>query len=231
MSSCSEERLSYPDKSLSLSSPSDACCSTSERDEESRSSTHHEEDEEEESGRGHSGPIVKCLVRCEEQERHNDKSSADDDYFRPIKKLRMVDVRPNIAPSPAQKPLTSFFIRDILNHTPSAPRRNSIATERGIVRPWDFGAATTCHSSAAGSRRRPRSADDDSRSDKSDVSDSSESPAGVAVNASPLDALFEMTSKAFEGLDADEKATGKSSSADHIVLYRLLLWLRPYMYN
>jgi len=74
--------------------------------------------------------------------------------------------------------------------------------------------------SRAVSNRRPRSADDDSRSERSE-SDSSESPASVSAVAagitSPLDALFEMTSKAFDGLDGSEK--GSDASADHLNLF------------
>lgn len=58
--------------------------------------------------------------------------------------------------------------------------------------------------------RRPRSADDDSRSERSE-SDSPGSPASTtAANAvsSPLDALFEMTSKAFDRNDSSDKSSG-----------------------
>lgn len=58
--------------------------------------------------------------------------------------------------------------------------------------------------------RRPRSADDDSRSDRSE-SDSPESPASNSANnagSSPLDALFEMTSKAFDRNESSDKSSG-----------------------
>ncbi|GFY73926.1 uncharacterized protein TNIN_20091 [Trichonephila inaurata madagascariensis] len=194
MSQFSDDALNYSDKAYSLSSPPDIYAS-SEKEDESRSSPHEEDDN----------------TRLDHEDTNdipieeNSESRHDDEYFRPIKKLRMVDFRQEMVPSPP-KPLTSFFIKDILNHKPSTPRRHSISTDRGIVRPWDLGGPG---SAAATSRRRPRSADDDSRSDKFE-SDSSESPAGGSVNASPLDALFEMTSKAFEGLDAEEKASGRT---------------------
>lgn len=59
--------------------------------------------------------------------------------------------------------------------------------------------------------RRPRSADDDSRSDRSE---SPESPASASANAvsSPLDALFEMTSKAFDRNENSDKTSGKEMS-------------------
>lgn len=124
----------------------------------------------------------------------------DDEYFKPIKKLCMARPAP-VVPTPAatsnNKPLSSFFIKDILSHKPCGA-----SGAAAIVRPWDL------DSSTGGSRRRPRSADDDSRSERSE-SDSPESPAVANPNASPLDALFEMTSKAFEGLEANEKANGE----------------------
>lgn len=132
-----------------------------------------------------------------------DGPSEDDEYFKPIKKLCMAPSRAS-APlvsvaAPSSKPLSSFFIKDILNHKPTSLQRTSMPA---IVRPWDLDGP------ASSRRSRPRSADDDSRSERSE-SDSPESPAVANPNASPLDALFEMTSKAFEGLEANEKASGK----------------------
>ncbi|KAL1432541.1 hypothetical protein MTO96_013291 [Rhipicephalus appendiculatus] len=125
--------------------------------------------------------------------------SEDEEYFRPIKRLCMLEAPAN----PSPKPLTSFFIKDILSHKPA--RRAS-----GIVRPWDL-------ESASPGRRRPRSTDEDSRSE----SDSADSPAAPQQHSStsPLDALFEMTSKAFEGLESGDRTTGE------VTLY--LLWKLP----
>ncbi|XP_067134920.1 transcription factor LBX2-like [Centruroides vittatus] len=129
---------------------------------------------------------------------------SEDEYFKPIKKLRMV---PNPVPN-QPKPLTSFLIKDILNHK-ATHRRTTNVTDKGIVRPWDLDNSTV-------SGRRPRSADEDSRSERSE-SDSPESPSVSNANTSPLDALFEMTSKAFEGLEANEK--NSESSRDHLNLF------------
>ncbi|XP_076372095.1 transcription factor LBX2-like [Tachypleus tridentatus] len=126
--------------------------------------------------------------------------ASDDEYYKPLKRLCTIQLRP--APNPT-KPLSSFFIKDILNHKPSA-RTNLI--ERGIVRPWDL-------ESPPAKRRRPRSADDDSRSE----SDSPESPGVGNLASSPLDALFEMTSKAFDGLNNSEKSL--DGSRDHLNLF------------
>ncbi|XP_077542696.1 transcription factor LBX2-like [Haemaphysalis longicornis] len=120
--------------------------------------------------------------------------SEDEEYFRPIKRLCMLEAPAN----PSPKPLTSFFIKDILSHKPA--RRAS-----GIVRPWDL-------ESASPGRRRPRSTDEDSRSERSE-SDSADSPAAAPQqhsSTSPLDALFEMTSKAFEGLESGDRAADAS---------------------
>lgn len=116
--------------------------------------------------------------------------SEDEEYFKPIKRLCMMEAPAN----PSPKPLTSFFIKDILSHKPA--RRAS-----GIVRPWDL-------ESPNPGRRRPRSTDEDSRSERSE-SDSPDSPAAGQQqhsSTSPLDALFEMTSKAFEGLESGDRA-------------------------
>ncbi|XP_076364041.1 transcription factor LBX2-like [Tachypleus tridentatus] len=132
---------------------------------------------------------------------------SEEEYYKPIKRLCMIELRP--APNP-NKPLNSFFIKDILNHK-SSVRQSSSFPERSIVRPWDS------HTSDA-ARHRPRSADEDSRSEKSE-SDTPESPSGVTcLSASPLDALFEMTSKAFEGLEADGKS---DESHDHLNLFSI----------
>lgn len=200
-----DERISSPDKSTSFSSPPDIYV-PSEKDEESRSTLHHDEESDiiENADRENSTDIGENFQVEDDLER------PDDEYFRPIKKLRMVNVGQERPPSPS-KPLTSFLIKDILSHKANAPRRHSMSSERAIVRPWDLGSPASLTTTS----RRPRSADDESRSDKSE-SDSSTSPAGVVHNSSPLDALFEMTSKAFEGLDADEKSSGESLCILHL---------------
>lgn len=59
---------------------------------------------------------------------------------------------------------------------------------------------------------RPRSADDDSRSERSDTSDATpESPAnsgGSLMQNSPLDCLYELANKAFDRING-EKSIGK----------------------
>ncbi|GAB6024038.1 hypothetical protein CHUAL_008760 [Chamberlinius hualienensis] len=157
----------------------------------------------------------------------------DSEYFKPLKRLRMVHISrnnqsppnqpyslgnpsiPNVSqqqlllppnnPHPIQKPLTPFSIKDILNHRP----KRTLSEPARIVRPWDLG--------NEGDRGRPRSADDDSRSE----SDCPESPNSAvhqgAANSSPLDALFEMTSKAFDGVNGGENSS--DSSRDHLHIF------------
>ena len=74
--------------------------------------------------------------------------------------------------------------------------------------------------------RRPRSADDDSRSERSE-SDSPESPASNSANnsgSSPLDALFEMTSKAFDRTEASDKTSGGCKKNNILINHCLYLW-------
>lgn len=130
----------------------------------------------------------------------------------------------------SDRPLTSFLIKDILSHKPKHCTNIINSESRGIVRPWDL--ETSHHQNHHNNHnthhhkhlshhmnnfgriapnRRPRSADDDSRSERSE-SDSPESPTSnsvVGALTSPLDALFEMTSKAFDGIDGSEKSSGK----------------------
>ncbi|GIY22438.1 uncharacterized protein CEXT_635691 [Caerostris extrusa] len=91
ISSCSDDMLNFSEKTFSLSSPPDIYAS-SEKDDESRSSPHQEEDDD-----------TTRLGREDTDDTPGDENSEsrhDDEYFRPIKKLRMVDLRQEIAPSP-----------------------------------------------------------------------------------------------------------------------------------
>ncbi|XP_054159603.1 transcription factor LBX2-like [Oppia nitens] len=172
--------------------------------------------------------------------------SLDEDYFKPYKRLRMQEssgadtedksiMKQTVTPrreSPvdevneSDKPLTSFLIKDILSHKPKMCTDIINSETRGIVRPWDLDTSqhNTLHhinnfDRISHHNRRPRSADDDSRSERSE-SDSSESPTISGTNnalTSPLDALFQMTTKAFDGIDGSEKSS--DASADHLNLF------------
>lgn len=206
---------------------------------ENQLSPSNNNDDESTSSRGTDTPT--SIIDPGDEKENSNSDSDSEEYFKPIKKLKMMPSSPSSSspppnspePTDNSKPLTSFLIKDILSYKPkhhSSPCTNVTYNEHhpinGIVRPWDldtnnfrnhriqnhlkntFGHP---HPSSLVQNRRPRSADDDSRSERSE-SDSLESPASTsALNAitSPLDALFEMTSKAFDGVDGSEKSSGK----------------------
>lgn len=168
-----------------------------------------------------------------------DCSSDAEDYFQPKRprtdshhQVRSTSAEPVPPPAHQQpKPLTSFFIKDILSGNKAAAQaaaqraaqQAAMSSLAAIVRPWDSPNGTP-------PPRRPRSTDEDSVSE----SDSPESPASTAAAAllhrrhqaalaaaarrqaggadpqnadsSPLDALFEMTSKTFETLEHVDRA-------------------------
>jgi hypothetical protein len=139
------------------------------------------------------------------RKRDSSKAASSDEYFMPFKKLGLdmsssaeIDV-PSASP-PQQQPqppsaatnnrkkrngLQSFSIDDILSHRTAEMQRQKQQLEAdavsAIVRPWDIASKTTSASvvSAGAEKRRASAAGD-----------------------SPLDALFQMASKTFEGLKA-----------------------------
>lgn len=165
-----------------------------------------------------------------------------DDYFKPLKRLKMVHIESEKRLSPTAEVeertdgVKSFSIMDILNHRPSA----KTSTNARIVRPWDldpdaeaqqnferfqrhlkaqqmallrpdFAGFNTSYTSETGSDR------------SSSVTSDCCSPDIVVTNATgvrrlptgqgkspgstPLDALFQMTSKTFDS-NTGESSTG-----------------------
>lgn len=169
--------------SAEMESPRPASSSSTIEDEEDIRIDVEADDEEEEEMLS---PRTESSATMAECTTDDSRHETDDDYYKPLKRLRM-------SHEPVRnKPLTPFSISDILN----------FPVDRGIVRPWD---------DTHRNNRRPRSADDDSQSEKSD-SDSPDSPQNTHTNgqnSSPLDALFKMTNKAFEGLHSGENPAGK----------------------
>uniref|UniRef100_T1IVQ6 Homeobox domain-containing protein n=1 Tax=Strigamia maritima TaxID=126957 RepID=T1IVQ6_STRMM len=111
--------------------------------------------------------------------------------------------------TPPKPQSTGFSVLDILSTTTgqSTANKRTVTETARIVRPWDLDDTE---------RRRPRSLDEDSRSDKSESDEADSPPApGRRVHhrgtsgavSSPLDALFEMTSKAFEGIEGNENSS------------------------
>lgn len=167
----------------------------------------------------------------------SDASEIHDDYFKPLKKLKMVQIDKvtySISSSKKKKRqrrqslesaetgtngVKSFSILDILNHRP--------ARESRIVRPWDEGGS--CLPAHRGLLPpppilyRPKSADmyETCSSGRSSTSECCTSPDIVPCgrqqqsrkpkDTSPLDALFQMTSKTFEELNG-ESGQGKFDS-------------------
>ena len=145
------------------------------------------------------------------------------DRYEPFKRLAMVQIHP--PPNP-NKPLTPFSISDILNgrvgrrsgvthpsgrsnhvqstghhvHFPTQPRfarmhplrvRTPITSPtdtRRFLRPWDDAAS-------------PCSSNSDENDEEIDIED--EKPPQGKSGVSPLDALFQMTSKTFDGRGPD----------------------------
>ncbi|OXA44201.1 hypothetical protein Fcan01_21359 [Folsomia candida] len=118
----------------------------------------------------------------------------EEEYFKPLKKLRMLKVEP---PSQGNIPgVKSFSITDILSHKPATPpalskssshqsgketsggrhNKQEVVIQQRIVRPWD-----------------PQSKSNGRRN---------------SSDSSPLDALFQMTSKTFEGLNGHHENSG-----------------------
>lgn len=141
------------------------------------------------------------------------KEGGEDEYFKPLKKLRMVQLQQEEAALAArtQAGVKSFSITEILSHKPIVAKAPE-ATGGRIVRPWDT------DDDDDGSR--PQSVDDMSVSSASSSvgsprpassgPGSTSSGHGLArprgKDGNPLDALFQMTSKTFEGLKSGQQA-------------------------
>ena len=154
------------------------------------------------------------------------------DRYGPIKKLALVQIQP---PRQPNRPLTSFFISDILSnkcggrkraHSDSVNINNNSLNHnhhhnhnnnhnhhnhhRHIVRPWD------CDSGKDSSIEDDDDEDDDDEEiDVEDIKPATSDKKSV----SPLSALLQMTNKTFEGLDT--KGNGDGRYPHCIVLYCL----------
>lgn len=141
------------------------------------------------------------------------KEGGEDEYFKPLKKLRMVQLQQEEAALAARTHagVKSFSITEILSHKPIVAKAPE-ATGARIVRPWDT------DDDDDGSR--PHSVDDMSVSSASSSVGSprpaSSGPGSTSSghgparprgkDGNPLDALFQMTSKTFEGLKSGQQA-------------------------
>ncbi|CAL8114982.1 unnamed protein product [Orchesella dallaii] len=127
---------------------------------------------------------------------------SEDEYFRPLKKLRMLQVE---SPGQSSAGVKSFSITDILSHKPAkssnggaihkdcsasaanAGRHPENVAQQRIVRPWDAQNKTN------------------GRRNSSD--------------SSPLDALFQMTSKTFEGLNGHHENSESGGSGNTLQIF------------
>lgn len=156
-----------------------------------------------------------------------------DDYFRPLKRLKMMQIdqvsysigkgktkkmRPRRTSSPALK---SFSILDILSHRNNKDKEEeTLVSSTRIVRPWDEVPRLappllyrlpphpelyeTCSSGRS-------SASDCTSPDIINCTLPRQQQPRKSPNSSPLDALFQMTSKTFEELNG-EQSQGNSST-------------------
>lgn len=203
--------------------------------------------------------ITNYQCRC------NDLMTEPEDYFKPLKKLKMIETdRRNNLTSPTIEidddnnshqqhqqqqqqqridGVKSFNIMDILNHKPSSKSSNQMINSNRIVRPWDidpdnieshqlqrletfhrhlkvqqqlallrpdFAAFNTSYTSETGSDRSSSVASDCCSPDivPPSVQQRQRQQQGgkQQPGATPLDALFQMTSKTFDS------STGETSS-------------------
>ncbi|KAJ8918857.1 hypothetical protein NQ315_011147 [Exocentrus adspersus] len=162
-----------------------------------------------------------------------------EDYFKPLKKLKMVEVEterrisPTVDVEERNDGVKSFSIIDILNHKPSKPQCNR------IVRPWDIDpeieaqhqrlesfhrqlkvqqlallrpefAFNVSYTSETGSDRSSSVASDCCSPDiisPPSQRQRQQQQQGKQPGATPLDALFQMTSKTFDS-SAGESSAG-----------------------
>lgn len=141
-------------------------------------------------------------------------------------------------PSTTTKSYKSFLIEDILkpkkmqSSNSSLDKSDMLPLHRGIVRPWDnlsflprlheHNLAKIIHSKEL---IRPRSADDDSRSDRSDLSEATSECAvnnNIINQSSPLNALFELTNKALDNIN-ESKSIGESFLCLFLTLFSQIL--------
>lgn len=158
-----------------------------------------------------------------------------EDYFKPLKKLKMVETEPT-ADDDKNEGVRSFSIVDILNHKPSK-------SQSKIVRPWDidpdieaqqrletfhrhlkvqqlallrpdFANFSATYASETGSDRSSSVASDCCSPDIVTTASQRHRQGKNVPGATPLDALFQMTSKTFDS-SAGEGSAGKKKTFCH----------------
>lgn len=183
------------------------------------------------------------------QESHEDSNPCEsDDYFKPLKRLKMVNIEterrisPTVEIEERSDGLKSFSIIDILNHRSSKPQNSR------IVRPWDidpdleaqqrldsfhrhlkvqhlalfrpeFAAFNASYTSETGSDRSSSVASDCCSPDIAPPIQRQRQQQGKhQPGGTPLDALFQMTSKTFDS-SAGEASSGRSYKYNNYKVY------------
>ena len=136
-------------------------------------------------------------LKIEASRSQHSPSSSEDEYFKPLKRLRMVELEQNQnvdGKLPLGPGVKSFSITDILSHDPivQAPPEPCLK----IVRPWDLHGDEMSISSCESSAGSPRPSSSGTESRTGTESDGERRSRGRDGN--PLDALFQMTSKTFD---------------------------------
>lgn len=177
-------------------------------------------------------------ARFHHQQSRENSPCESDDYFKPLKRLKMVNIEterrissPTVEIEDRSDGLKSFSIVDILNHRPSKPQNSR------IVRPWDidpdleaqqrldsfhrhlkvqhlplfrpeFAAFNASYTSETGSDRSSSVASDCCSPDIAPPVQRQRQHQGKQPGGTPLDALFQMTSKTFDS-SAGEASQGR----------------------
>lgn len=193
------------------------------------------------------GCLKSAVATCRSGSCRCARESDVDDYFKPLKRLKMVNVEAERRISPTveveERPdgVKSFSIVDILNHRPSKPQNSR------IVRPWDidpdveaqqrlesfhrhlkvqqlalfrpdFAAFNASYTSETGSDRSSSVASDCCSPDIAPPRQRQQQ--GKQPGATPLDALFQMTSKTFDS-SAGEASSGKCDDLFYVFTVRM----------
>lgn len=126
-----------------------------------------------------------------------DSENSGQSYFLPYKKLEMTqaeyEAKEKSEKRSNKKGVAGFSIDDILSHKTAALKEKS---EQSIVRPWDIANSSAQALAAAQAQLNQVGANGGNESRQS------RKQKGNQGDSSPLDALFQMASKTFEGLKA-----------------------------
>ncbi|KAK4875352.1 hypothetical protein RN001_011774 [Aquatica leii] len=190
----------------------------------------------------HSSNFIRTTATCRSEDCRCGKESESEDYFKPLKKLKMVRlsterrISPTLEVHDKSEGVKSFTIEDILNHKPTKSVQNN-----KIVRPWDLDpeieaqqslerfhrhlkaqqlallrpefAFNVSYTSETGSDRSSSVTSDCCSPDivtSTTIHRQKHSHNNKQLGATPLDALFQMTSKTFDSSAGESSADGQN---------------------